>query len=328
MEPVDIVALARAYDAYEPVDGRGDTFRRQARILQSVWRVEQGYEALVEGGRRRGARLPMPWARDSLANYLTDTIHKVVKAEVLDPIKSEGKLYGKPRIFDHLLSSQPLCFNLFGELQRDLPLATAVLRDLSQGRTGEVTAIEFEHSPGRGDAAYLGDHSAFDVYVEYVPPGGGRGFVGIEVKYHEDLKGSPSPHKPRYDEVADMMGCFDAEARLRLRDMPLQQVWRDHLLAGITRQVDAFDDGFFVFLCPEANTDCAEAVTAYEGCLTRDDTFAPWGLGEFVETVRRHTTGDWIDLFADRYLAFEEVEAARRRRDPRLSSMPSDGPTP
>ena len=52
----------------------------------------------------------------TLANYLTPKIRQVVRHEVLGPARSRGKVYGKPRIFNHLLSSQPLCFNLFADL--------------------------------------------------------------------------------------------------------------------------------------------------------------------------------------------------------------------
>src|SRR5258708_4957582 len=97
--------------------------------------------------------------------------------------------------------SQPLCFNLFGELAENRELASRVLRRLSGGRVAAVTEIEFEHSPGRGDAKrFTGDRSAFDTTTADT-----RGFAGIEVKYHEDLDDSPSPHRERYDEIAAKM---------------------------------------------------------------------------------------------------------------------------
>lgn len=49
-----------------------------------------------------------------------------------------------------------------------------------------VTSILFEHSPGRGDPAYTGDGSAFDVFLEYCTRSGQTGFLGVEVKYHEN----------------------------------------------------------------------------------------------------------------------------------------------
>jgi len=305
---LDIIELARRYHAHEKVDGTGDTFQRRARILQSMWREGMGYGVGMHRGRPLGSRLPMPWARESLANFLTDGIRDVVREEVLDPVGSRGKLYGRPRIFDDLLSSKPLAFNAFGELRRHLDLATAILRELSGGRIGEVTGIDFEHSPGRGDLAYIGDRSAFDVYIEFVPPGGGRGFAAVEIKYHENLRGKPSTHKARYDEVADDMGCFLPSSRDRLRAMPLQQLFRDHLLAGSLRQVDGFDDGFFAVLHPAGNQHCARAVAEYAMCLGDGNTFVAWTLEDLVAALRRHTDAGWVEMFHDRYLDFGRVD--------------------
>ncbi|MGB2963678.1 MAG: hypothetical protein WBB69_06795 [Anaerolineales bacterium] len=305
--------LAKEYHALEKVDKSG--FQRKARLLQSIWREEQGYpigEHKYKGDSRPiGSRLAMPWAEEILANYLTDSIRAVVRNEVLDKNKSRGKLYVKPRIFNDLLSSQPLCFNLFGELQQDLPLATKVFNDLSPTEIKEVTAIEFEYSPGRGDDRYTGDRSAFDVYVSYLTESGGRGFLGVEVKYHENLKGKASPHRERYDQVAEIMGCFKIHHLSKLREQPLQQIWRDHLLAGIHKHVDDFDEGAFVFLYPRENLHCAEAVQTYQEKLSNTDSFLTWTLEDVAETIQLHSEQEWINLFIDRYLDFSKIITAQ-----------------
>lgn len=115
-----------------------------------MWREERGYPIGLHRGNPLGSRLAMPWARETLGNYLTDAIRAVVRHEVFDPSTSAGKLYARPRIFSDLLSSQPLCFNLFAELQQNLELASAVFHTLTAGRIAQVTAIEFEYSPGPG----------------------------------------------------------------------------------------------------------------------------------------------------------------------------------
>ena len=47
-------------------------------------------------------------AQSNSANTLSDTINDVARDEVMNPKKSKGKLYDKPRIFNDLLSRQPL----------------------------------------------------------------------------------------------------------------------------------------------------------------------------------------------------------------------------
>ena len=79
--------LARKYSALETVD-KSD-FQRSARILQSMWRPEQGYEIgelkTKNGSKPLGSRFAMPWAQEPRANYLNDTIKDIVREEVMDP---------------------------------------------------------------------------------------------------------------------------------------------------------------------------------------------------------------------------------------------------
>lgn len=333
--------VLRQHLAWEP---RTDTlpFQRRARLLQALWREEQGLPVGILGGKARGAVIAMPYAQESLAAFLSPTMRAVVRREVLDARRAQGKVFGRPRIFNHLLSSQPLCFNLFGELADDLALATRVLAELSGGRVGRVTAIDFEYSPGRGDPRYTGDKSAFDVFVRYALPSGGQGFVGIEVKYHEGLGDRPADHRARYDEVADLMGVFKPGQRERLKGAPLQQIWRDHLLAGALKAVDGYEAGLSVLLYPAGNTRCAEAVANYQDCLadaaegadsepvtieggarsdsafraqraegrtgTHEVPFTVWTLEAVVEVLRRHTTAAWVDAFFERYLDFSRID--------------------
>lgn len=304
--------LAHRYQALEAFD-RWE-FQRRARVRQSIWREERSYPIGVHRGRNGirplGSRLAMPWARETLSNYLTSTIRKVVEREVLDKEKSAGKLYGKPRIFEDLLSSQPMAFNLFAELQQDLPLASSVFQTLSDGRIAEITGIEFEWSPGPGDPKFLEDRSAFDVYATYLTPSGQTGFAGIEVKYHETLIGSAAKHRERYDEVADGMACFPDRPRKALKKQPLQQIWRDHLLAGSLLATKRFDDGFFVFLYPQGNELCDRAIKDYEDCLSNTSSFERWTLENVCAAVVDNTHSNWINVFKDRYLNFGKVAAA------------------
>jgi len=298
--------LAEEYHAMVPGDR---PFQRRARVLQSLWRAEQGYKAGTHRGRLLGSRLPMPWAEESLANYLTDAIRAVVRHEVTP--EAQG-LYAYPRIYDNLLSSQPLCFNLFAELQQDLTLATAVTRDLMGDRVQEVTAVRFEYSPGRGDPRYTGDNSAFDVYLEFSGSAHTRGFMGVEVKYHESLQDREAKHRPRYDIVAEAMGCFHRRKLATLEKRPLQQLWRNHLLAGSLQQADGFDEGISAFLYPKDNLCCANAAENYRGCLARQNSFAVWTLEGVAEALKRHTSSAWVDVFVDRYLDFGKLSAAGR----------------
>jgi hypothetical protein len=280
-----------------------EPYQRQFRVRQARWRAAHGLPVGLHRGAPLGSRIEMPFARDHLANYLTDNVRAVVRDEVVEGDRTRGKLYGEPRIYADTLSSQPMCFNLFGELTLDLGLASRAFSRLL-GDVVRVTRIEFEHSPGRGDPRFTADRSAFDVYIEYLR-GEQRGFFGIEVKYHESLKDSPGEHRARYDEIAAAMGAFRSDAMERLRARPLQQIWRDHLLAGSLRldHASGFDEGSFVFLHPLENTRCRAAVAAYQDCLAGTcSSFLPWTLEDVCQALRDADAGAWLEAFSVRYL--------------------------
>jgi hypothetical protein len=63
---------------------RGDNaFQRAARLRQALWRERMGYPVSLHRGKPLGSRLAMPFAKDTLSNYLTETMRQVVRAEVI-----------------------------------------------------------------------------------------------------------------------------------------------------------------------------------------------------------------------------------------------------
>ena len=127
------------------------------------------------------------------------------------------------------------------------------------------------------------------MFVRYEDAAGGACFVGIEVKYHESLHDQAARLRPRYDEVAAAMGAFDEDRLAELRAKPLQQVWRDHLLAGSMLATGEWARGEFVFLYPRDNARCETVVTRYAGCLRDAATFDSWTLERVVDAVAAET---------------------------------------
>ncbi|WP_157944125.1 PGN_0703 family putative restriction endonuclease [Blastococcus atacamensis] len=135
---------------------RDAPWQSELRLRQARWREQLGQPAGMAGQRRLGSRLP---AGDTTNNFLTPSVARAVANARLEP----GALISTPRIYDNMLSSQPLAFNLFAELQQDLELAGLIGRALWPDLVASVESIRFEWSPGRADPRFLGNRSAFDV---------------------------------------------------------------------------------------------------------------------------------------------------------------------
>jgi hypothetical protein len=208
----------------------------------------------------------------------------------------------RPRLWVDLLSSQPLCFNLFGNLAEDLDLATATLR-LLWPQILRVDRVRFEYSPGRGEDLYTGNRSAFDIFVEY-ECAQGPAFLGIEVKYHEDLGGTKAADPDgRYPIMARELGIFRYDSYADLARLPLQQLWLDHLLALRLKASDSrWVSGTFVLLAPLANPECARAARSYRGHLLDPSTFEYRTIEDLVTALRFASGAAWTHEVFDRYL--------------------------
>lgn len=316
-----LAAMAKRYQVKVTGDS---TFQRRARLLQALWRERRGIDPGPRTRRRAvkgvveppegvlGSRLPMPYAEHELVNFLSPDIRQLVRDELAANEAEKDprfhKLFGWPRLVDDLLSSQPMCINLFGPLALDLDAATRVARRLWPDRVDTVTAVRFEHSPGRGDPKYLDNRSAADALIEHTTPAGGVGIIAIETKYHEDLRGTPATLKPRYAEVADASGAFRPDRRADVEKLPLQQIWLDHLLALAWQQADGLDAALFVLAYPSLNEPVATAGAAYASCLVEgDDSYQAATLEKVHAAIAAEVDRPEIAAFADRYLAFDTV---------------------
>jgi hypothetical protein len=288
---------------------RATSFAGRARRLQERWRVEHGWP----GGKHPGW-LRMPDAAHELWNYLTPGIGTLVKTEVernrlVRDVRSR-KLYAEPRLFDNMLSSQPMCFNLLGELALDADLATSVFKRLFPERVVEVQEIRFEYSPGRRDPRYLNNRSAADAFVVHTTPNGGRGFIAIETKYCEDMSASPGTwDHERYDKVAQWAAAWTAGQPPTTGR--LLQVTLDHLLAlSMLRAADGWETGLFVFLYPAENNACTEIAATYEERLNEAGraTYRSMTLEDVHHATRRSTRKPWVDDFRRRYLDFASLD--------------------
>ena len=74
-----------------------------------------------------------------------------------------------------------------------------------------------------------------------------------------------------------------------------------------------WESGLYVFLYPQDNSQCEQAVQAYSACLTDSSSFGSVTLEKVVAALRMQTQAEWVRAVADRYLAWERVEETALR---------------
>ncbi len=322
--PIIPEPILRTHKVLEATDTR---FRASARLLQSLWRERAGLKVGTHTqphGRRRtlGNRLAaLPAAAGG--NFLSPEIRHLARRE--QAYREPGAQIDAARLWGNLLSSMPLAFNLFGHLKLHPDVAERFVADLFPDLAGKVAQIQFEHSPAPGDPAFTADGTAFDAFITIRRPDGTKAFLAIEVKYAESMTEPPARHRPRYDDLSLTSNLFIDPDSADLRANPLQQLWREHMLALTLLSNGLYDDGRFILLAPRLNSDVQRAASRYRQHLAdpivnpdaAGDTNTPATvpflnitLEDVAETLRQNPdAAPFAQRFIDRYLDFTPVHA-------------------
>jgi PD-(D/E)XK nuclease superfamily len=140
---------AHAWEPEDRVPGRpGMTeFRRRARYHQARWREGKGHpigtQPIVPRAgkpvRLAGSRLPLEYARETGANFLTANALAAVRARTA--VTEAHQSFDHQRLWADLLWSPALGFNLAGHLAADLELADRAVHRWWPDAPGRVVEV-------------------------------------------------------------------------------------------------------------------------------------------------------------------------------------------
>ena len=310
----EVLQAAFCWEADDQIPRRPTmtAFRRQARYHQAHWREANqhpiGTQPIAPKPsdtrvRPVGSRLPLDYARDTGANFLSSA--------ALDAARARTAYIEARQSFDHqrlwadLLSSAVLSFNLFGDLAADLALADRAVHCWLPDTPGRVSELRFAHSPGWFDPAYLNSLRSFDTVFILDLDDGARGIVAVDVKYHERSKPEiPRPENlDRYTKVAERSEAFVSGAIDTLKGRgDLCVLWLEHLLlfSMLQHPTDNWTWGRYLVVHPTGNSDVVDLCSRYRNMLADETTFATMTLEQLLDTaiLPRPTTA----ALRDRYL--------------------------
>jgi PD-(D/E)XK nuclease superfamily len=237
-------------------------------------------------------------------NFLTPEVFAIARARI-----AQGPGVEPFRCLHNMLSSQPMCFNLFGPLVADLDLATRCMRALLPNEVDRVTEVRIEFAPAPADE-YLGDRTSFDAFVVYTRLDGTTAFLGIETKLTESF--SPGEYqKQSYRRLTECDGSlWRPEAWATMSKSEWNQLWRNHLLVEAMCRHPRPQHGTrgrSVLIRHPGDSGVAVVVEQYRSFLAApDDTFADWPLDRVVDAFAGACVEEqeaiWIERFRLRYL--------------------------
>ena len=218
------------------------------------------------------------------------------------------------RLRRNMLSSQPLCVNLFGPLCGvDPQLPAPALQDVlhCDMRSVETPRIEWNPTPA---VEYLDDRTAFDAYFEYEREDGARGFVAIETKYTDSFSDDHTirhsgKKREKYVKAAAALGDYDMDRIEELFHAKCSQLFRMALLAGLWRESSTLDFGICVVAALAEDADAAEAVDRLSAVHGNASAIVRHrSLEDLVEALGAVPgLGEWATDFQRRYLDLDPV---------------------
>ena len=183
-------------------------------------------------------------------NFLsTDISTEVVRAQEKQLRDGKG-IMEADRLYNNLLSSQPLAFNFFGFFRANPDLALAFMKTI-RADIVSVEDIVFEYAPESSQ-----DGSAFD-FGFVVSTATEKGFIGFECKYTDAFSYRRSDNKKYYGEEGDKNFeyyhqiyldnnlRFPDEYPTYIRDKNFNQLFRNELLSAQMKPNDFVITGLF-----------------------------------------------------------------------------------
>jgi hypothetical protein len=312
---------------------KGDSkFVAECRKLQSIYRHEIGEEICPYTDRYGNLHYYGNYISNGETpkegcwkNFLTEYAFEYAKYRVEH--KKPYETIESDRLFNNLLSSQPMAFNLFCPLKQMLEespeRATNVIKAaLPDYPIHKVTEVELEFIP-ENYTELTGDKSAMDAIIRFEDEAGKRGFIAVETKYSENLgtnvaydrdnQGNKIPRRQSIKAVQEL-SCFlpDVERGIVKGDIPLTQIYRNFLLSEMYGSKEGLLS-YSIILAPQNHPSTKRELDSLANGLRDEykERIKNIDLEDFVNRIK-HSCQDKYRLvferFNDRYLNFRKLD--------------------
>ena len=260
-------------------------------------------------------------------NFLTGYAFDYAKKRVNPENKKPYETIESDRLFNNLLSSQPMAFNLFCPLQQMLKesskIATKVIKAaLPNYPIHKVTEVELEFIP-KEYKELTGDKSAMDAIIRFEDEHGKKGFIAIETKYSENLgtnvaydrddNGKNIPRAKSIEAVKELK-CFNADEEQSIvkGDTPLTQIYRNFLLSEMYGHKEGLLS-YSIILAPQKHPTTKKELESLTNVLRNEykNKIKQVYLEDFVNAIIINCPDEYREVFErfyDRYLNFDKLK--------------------
>lgn len=294
---------------------KNNKFRSRHRIHQGWWRSfvlaeEQGRHPELPGEYICNTILN---GADSRKNFLSSNTKNLVSEFVQEwRQRNTGKI-DDDRLYNNLLSSQPLCINFFGELAVNTNLASSLLENYI-GEPVSVTRVFFEYASAD---RYLGDNSAFDVAFE-IHCGKKKGIFGLECKYTDTFSYRPKGSQVNYGDIGNKnhdayvkiynsaKDRFLADYDVFVKDKRFNQLFRNELIGRSLLVNGNYDFAITGLFCHHDDSNAIECGREFQRLIARgEESFKVITYKDYLGKLQRLDINwelrEWTMLLWARY---------------------------
>ena len=252
--------------------------------------------------------------KESGSNFLTPNSKQAVIETLKDRTKEKSGIIEEGRLYNNLLSSQPLSFNFFGELHHDTDFGLLVLKTFYKALT-KLNKVFFEFSP---DENYTEDSSAFDVAFD-VEVGNKRGLIGWECKYTDTFSYKPSKSEIYYGDVGNKNHdtynkIFNHPSKKFknpyddfVKSKEFNQLFRNQLIGEALLQNGHYDFVRTGLFCYQNDKSAKSTGSDFKKMLSDPDSFQTITYSDFISNVQQLNLDwekrEWTMLLWARYCA-------------------------
>lgn len=289
-------------------------FTEKCRSLQGTFREKMG-EPMGVGPWRNSTKKHtnmLVHGEKTGKNFVNEFTYEYAKKRVEHKRKNET--IDDFRLFNNMLSSQPMAFNLFcpfiqmlqdGKGDEVTSVFQAIFPDKSIQKVTEV-GLEYLHIDIEN---YLNDRTAMDAIVRYIDTDNKPSFIAIETKYTDVLGTNTGSKNAKYGEWIKRIGMFKPETEKALLNgiKPISQIYRNFLLTESYGLVEGANKFYSVVLAPAKHPTTEEEVASLKNELKEEFQYkiSSISLEFFIEKAISILSSERIKpflYFKERYL--------------------------
>jgi hypothetical protein len=243
----------------ESISKSDNKFTAKCRALQSKYRKEVLKEPCGKGPYKNSESEfgnMLINGETTGSNFLSKAAFEFAKQKSLDKHINKDLTIDEYRLFNNMLSSMPMCFNLFSDLRKMLLTDNAEVTEIVKllfkeiDWIDEVNYIDVEFIP-TPIKEYTNDKSAFDAMILVEDKKGKKGLISIETKYTDLLGSNISKYSETKNKILRDGKFLDEELMVELKEKGYKQIHRNFLLTYAYAKKNKFSNFVNIVISPE-----------------------------------------------------------------------------